>query len=48
VFRRMLFLFLVSVAVASLADEAGKRVYSESFKRRYPGDGADDGREAHC
>ena len=32
-FRRMLFLFLVSVAVASLADEAGKRVYSESFKK---------------
>jgi hypothetical protein len=33
VFRRTLFLFLVSVAVTSLADEAGKRVYSESFKR---------------
>jgi hypothetical protein len=29
----MLFSFLVSVAVTSLADEAGKRVYSESFKK---------------
>jgi len=33
VFRRTLVVFLVSVAVSSVADDAGKRVYSESFKK---------------
>jgi hypothetical protein len=33
VFRWTLVVFLMSVAVTSIADDAGKRVYSESFKK---------------
>ena len=32
-FRWMLVVFVVSVAVSCVADDAGKRVYSESFKK---------------